>query len=91
MPARTVTVSVTAEDIVAGDKGRCTSCPLSLALARALGEKYTSVSYNAGCAFLYCPSTQFWTMTLPALCLSFVRAFDRGDAVQPFTFDLTLP
>ncbi len=91
MPARTVTVSVTADDIAQGVKCRGDSCAVQRALARALDDKRLQVSYSQVVAFVYGSATQWHTMPLPDICLTFLRAFDAGRAVQPFSFDLTLP
>ncbi len=98
MPARTVTVSVTADDITKGTRCRADSCMLQRALARALGDKTVAVSYYAPSitdpaplAFVRGSSTDSFIANLPAPCGEAAIAFDAGKPVQPFSFELTLP
>lgn len=88
-----VRVSVTPEDIACGAKGSYTSCPIALAVRRAVPElTYASVSDTMVSARTKIPkgSDARYHGTLPKEAGDFVNAFDWGKEVVPFDFSLTL-
>jgi hypothetical protein len=83
----TLVVSVTQDDINNGQRGNPWSCPIALAAKRALHEPELSVD---GC---HLNIEEYGAMVgcfdLPDECSEFVRAFDDGEAVQPFEFAMS--
>lgn len=75
-------IQVTAEDIVKGKRESCDSCPIALAITRKAGERASVDECTAW--FISTESL----IPLPVSARKFVRAFDRGDSVAPFEFDL---
>jgi hypothetical protein len=83
-----VRIEVTAEDIRAGSAGDPWLCPVARALRRTTGRGWLvdddtldRLRDNAHLGSVPCP---------PEVA-DFVLAFDRGDAVAPFAFDLEVP
>jgi hypothetical protein len=81
-----VRIEVTVEDIRAGRPGEAGACPVALALCRATGRPWA-----------VCPEELFGRfdgpvrapgLDAPPEVTTFVLAFDRGEAVSPFSFDL---
>jgi hypothetical protein len=86
------TVMVRAGDIAAGIKGDCSRCPVALALRRSFpsaGDVMVCFTIN-----LYrtvkdgLPSARVKT---PDDVVCFIRDFDYGRRVKPFSFKLDLP
>jgi hypothetical protein len=86
------TVTVTAEHIAKGQPRSAFSCPIAFALEDALpgtncyaGRDNLTVYAHGGCA----P----WSVRVrhPDSVLKFIRAFDSGLPVEPFTFELDYP
>lgn len=81
-------VEVTADDIRSGTPSDCHYCPVALAVARAAGTNPGSVSVDG----VYVTIEQFdrteRNYEPPALVDEFVKAFDAGESVIPFSFDL---
>jgi hypothetical protein len=80
-------VEVTAGDIAAGKADDCTECPVALALNRATRKAWW-VEYDA--AFQrWTPSRRLKPMLrLTSLVSEWIQAYDRGEAVAPFAFEL---
>lgn len=76
-----IRVEVTEADIAAGLPDACFSCPIALALKR-LGYERPSVD---GVAIELDTLT---TVPSPDVVNDFVIAFDKGDKVEPFAFEL---
>jgi len=79
---KTITVEVTQDDIDHGERGRCQTCPIALALKRATGEAWSVtdvIVYQVG------RPEYAW---LPARAEGFVHRFDDCEQVKPFTFKL---
>lgn len=78
----TLTVTVTREDIDAGEPRKTERCPVARALRRAGFRTAAVMCFTAH--FGNCgPSA-----TLPAEAVEFVRRFDRNEPVEPLTFAL---
>jgi len=78
-----VTIEVTAEDIAQGEAFDCGNCPIARAAKRAL-KKICVVNL----------STAYWSTgsaPLTKKARAFVKNFDSGRPVQPFTFTLDVP
>lgn len=85
---RTLTVTVTQNDIDAGAPQNCRTCPVAKAASRATGE-----TVFVG-ELLSCFSRRrelLWEVPLPRVVSEFVRAFDWGLSVRPFSFPLLVP
>lgn len=80
-------ITVTAQHIERGHRGLCTSCPVAIALAQAMPGSDPSVTLKITIR----RHGRTVAFELPAAVLDFVTAFDRGDRVRPFTFELPLP
>ncbi len=76
-------IEVTAEDIENGDRSACETCPIARAAARA-GLEMVNVGRHT---ISWGPSWRNRRALPPAAC-SFAIAFDLGEPVQPFAFDL---
>lgn len=80
---RTITVSVTAEDIASGKRYDCEACPIALAVRRVIGPLDIFVCREIG-------RESIGIHPVPALpeAKAFMDAFDNGEAVAPFSFQL---
>jgi len=83
------TITVTAEHIARGVADSCDHCPVALAIREALphgpGLWVDSAHVTVG-------KPGHWTeVDLPDTVTHFIEAFDGGDPVRPFTFDLDYP
>lgn len=79
----TLIIEVTAEDIKNGVPEKACSCPIALAIDRAIpGARAEVFGMEAFiCGVPVC---------LPVICKLFVELFDSGGPVYPFTFSLDL-
>lgn len=77
--SKTISVEVTAEDIAYG-QADATLCPVALAIRRATGKAVAVDAYEADIGD--------GRALLPPEVTHFVLAFDRGDEVEPFRFNL---
>jgi hypothetical protein len=78
----TLTISVTAEDIAAGHPLACSACPVALAAQRAFGGRPVIVD-----SFLSIRGQEErLSWSLPDSVYAFIKAFDAGRPVQPFSF-----
>jgi hypothetical protein len=75
-------IIVTQEDIDKGLKNSCSSRPVALAVQRVFPDKRISVS-----GMIYIDYYEYW---YPSNVNVFIRRFDRGALVQPFSFELCL-
>jgi hypothetical protein len=96
------TITVTAEHIAEGKPDNCRDCPVALAILAAMpdarrvsvmqsleGRTYTQIRVIPD-------STRPANRTtleadLPAEVARFVRAFDHGEPVEPFSFTVDIP
>lgn len=72
-------INVTAEDIVEGHQGGSCNCPIALATKRAASDYYVSV----GLSVLIVKGRTF---DLPHAARHFIKQFDAGYVVEPFSF-----
>lgn len=82
-------INVTAEHIAKGVRDSCSHCPVALAIREALphgpGLWVDSAHVTVG-------KSGHWTeVGLPDAVTRFIEAFDQGDPVQPFAFELDYP
>lgn len=78
-------IDVTKEDIDNGQRGQCNTCPIALAIKRATGaacfvDKFSVSIWRDGepCAIR--------AVYTPLEVSTFVKSFDKGYAVRPFSF-----
>ena len=90
-PAELV-IEVTAEDIRLGEKHSACRCPIARAAARLMGAPLGDAPVAVGGPTMgtYWPDLTTADYELPASAVSFIEAFDTGDAVKPFTFTARL-
>ncbi len=79
----TTKIQVTQQDIDAGQRGRCATCPIAMAMSRVIDEAVL-VELNAAVpdSFL----TTGW-YALPESAASFQRNYDDMKPVEPFEFE----
>jgi hypothetical protein len=85
---RSVTVKVTDDDMKKGTPHNTQSCPVALALKRTLGAG------DIGVLPFYCfvrLVTGLTTVAFTPEVTERIRAYDRGETVELFSFDVTLP
>lgn len=79
-------IQVTQEDITNGKKDHCIQCPIALAMIRTTGKIWEV--YNTCCGRL---ENEFYIEhRLPQEAQVFIEAFDDGDDVSPFEFELEI-
>ncbi len=77
-------IEVTAEDIAAGERGKCLLCPIALAARRAgLETARVDLDTQHGESI-----ADLIGVLLPDECLKFIIDFDNGKPVAPFVFEL---
>ena len=85
----TVTISVTAGHIAAGEREKCERCPVALAFLAALPRVDKAVVTGFG-ASLYRDGVKT-RLRLPDAASDFVGAFDNAEPVSPFEFAIDIP
>ncbi len=81
-------VHVTEEDIHAGEKHGCYTCPVALAMLRAAKDRQCGANvFRDNDYRLRC---ELWSLSVLATSevREFVHAYDEGFAVEPFAFTL---
>lgn len=84
-------VQVRQKHIKAGRRANCRRCPIAMAVREATGFKGVVVGSHI---YANVPKGWLWFNQLPdkykmtQACLKFIRLFDRGQAVEPFSFRL---
>lgn len=78
-------INVTAEDIANGQPHRCSWCPVALALRRHLLAAKVSVASKI---IVTLEDGTGFVKDTPLEACNFIRDFDNGRSVIPFTFDL---
>lgn len=85
------TINVTAEHIAQGVQAECTRCPIALAIGEALPDAtYVSVNLRA-IELTDGPHEVYLQDPLPIRARAFIREFDNGWPVRPFSFELPYP
>lgn len=80
-------INVTENDIRAGIPEDCHSCPVALALVRQCQCEGAEISDDLT---LHFPGLKM-EFDLPDTVASFIKAFDKGEDVVPFSFTLAVP
>jgi hypothetical protein len=85
-----ITVEVTQEDIDNGKRGRCFSCPVALAIQRAINKIYGISSGSVtSLHIMYCNShNDLVVLETPEYVRQAIKWFDRTGQMKPFTFTL---
>lgn len=79
-----MTINVTYSHIINGHREDCTRCPITLALRDAGLTKATSGNLSVSGI----PGRP--AFPLPESARKFIRRFDEGHSVEPFSFELDL-
>lgn len=82
-----VKVEVTKGDIENGSRSSARSCPISLAIRRTLKTKFSAVTWVMVDGHV----SGFPVVSLNSKTEQFVRFFDLGLKVKPFSFRLKVP
>lgn len=86
-----LSVSVTQDDILLGKKSNCDFCPVAYAVRRVVPDKYIKISVGRRWLVLWPNDTVICTeVELPEVVKTFIKEFDRGLPVSPFTFEMDL-
>lgn len=83
---KTITVSVTQEDIEKGRRKEARSCPIALAARRAFKERPLAV--DGWSIVLHADREDEQSLRLPRDAERRLDAFDEGDPMEPFTFEV---
>lgn len=87
-----VTVCVTEEHILYGEKALCRYCPLALAINSVLHSDYTAVVGDDKIVIEEDDSfTILFTMLMEPKLIKFVTDFDDDKRVYPFSFEIDAP
>lgn len=79
-------IKVTKADIKKGKKGSVCDCPIALAIKRATGLKGRDVAVGD-----YQPEVDGYIFEGPCESLTtFIEAFDGGEKVKPFSFNMEM-
>lgn len=78
-------VAVTAEHIHRGEASNPTGCPVFLALADVVGEDNVISVEDEGAWLSDCGTSRY--LAFPSKAFAFIRLFDKGEYVAPFTFE----
>jgi hypothetical protein len=96
------TIAVTAEHIAKGKPDNCRECPVALAILAAMPEARRVDVIQIGDSLTYTrirvipdnarPANRTTLEApLPAEAARFIRAFDNGEPVEPFSFTVDIP
>ncbi len=83
-------IEVTAEDIAAGARRSAHHCPIANALERTTRLRWL-VSPLGVCPLDLTGQAIPPLLALPATAQVFIESYDRGSAVEPFTFEFPVP
>lgn len=90
-----MTILVTAQDIERGRREECRSCPVAIAINRAIPSRnwrslvgLYEVAFEFGAAGTY---GLYPVANLPRAASTFIARFDREEPVEPFEFVMALP
>ena len=85
-----MTITVSAEDIRCGIPNEPCRCPIALATRRVNPSLQVVVSTKDVSLMSSFADLSYKCYDLPAEAKEFVRKFDVGDDVQPFSFELEI-
>ena len=79
-------VNVTQEDIQHGQRAKTNACPVALAIKQTIGPfwRVSVISHNA---YFYRDTAEEIRL-LPQETTEFIKAFDAGNIVAPFSFEI---
>lgn len=78
-------INVTGRHIAGGKRSDCNYCPIALAFKEA------GLNIQVGSYFIHrSPDDLENASELPNAVCDFIRKFDRGQPVQPFSFEINL-
>jgi nitrate/TMAO reductase-like tetraheme cytochrome c subunit len=81
-------ITVTQKDIDKGLKSSCYECPIAHALKRKVKNKIRyGFAVNADFIDLT-KDNKWWIYALPKKAQTFIKRFDDGKPVKPFTFEI---
>jgi hypothetical protein len=83
-------VSVTAEHIGKGTRGKCGSCPLALALQETLKGTGAERIFVGNRTFQFALNKEIRSFVMPVKAQKFVYEFDKTRPVKPFKFSFEL-
>lgn len=76
-------IEVTADDISEGVIFENNWCPIALAIKRIVGDRLVKVKFGN----IYLSNHDYaWNTTFPVK--QFIKKFDNGDQVSPFSFEM---
>lgn len=78
-------IHVTSEHIKNGRKGSPSACPIALAIMKKCYDVYVGTDYLQ---VKKQPDRYFTNMRFPKAVKAFIRKFDCGEEVAPFSFTL---
>jgi hypothetical protein len=82
------TITVTQEDISLGKPGDTRTCPVARAAARALNAAPDDTSVGGFQIIHWRDADTALIYNLSGRAQAWIAAFDRGETVQPITFDI---
>lgn len=82
-------IAITQDDIDYGKKKACFECPVSMGMSRHFKRE---VRVDAARFEVYNErgSDMFANGKLPQSAIAFIAAFDAGEKVEPFSFEVTI-
>ena len=81
-------IKVTQKDIEEGYRGSCHDCPVALAFKREVKTAF-EIGLSVGAERILHREVHEWdTYTLPKRAQTFIKRFDNGKPVEPFTFEI---
>lgn len=84
-------ISVTAEHIAAGKPNDACWCPVWHAIRAAFPDADAAGIAVGPDAFTVCSHAVVSDVEFPDAAARFIRRYDKGETVQPFTFTLDIP
>lgn len=86
-----MTIHITQEDIDNGVARSCIKCPIALALNRQAQLNFIYVDTRDRFSRCVVEYDIFKEIDLPHKAFLFMKAFDQGKPVKPFSFELEIP
>jgi hypothetical protein len=81
-------IKVTLKDIEEGYRGSCYDCPIAHAFKREVKTtSHTGLTVGAA-RILHREACTWNAYTLPKKAQTFIKRFDNGKPVEPFTFEI---
>ena len=77
-------IKVTQQDIAKGSRKKCDNCPIARAIKR---ETKSPVWVNSNHVD-YLVKNELVVHLLPKKAITFIKRFDAGETVKPFTFEI---